>query len=1127
MPGFSATINSTSSEFNITDNVTYLVLNNSFQANITVGNQKGYTIVVNFDNASAVPYYYRSGASFVYLRIRNESGDYSTSNTIASGQKANFTIIEYCTFACPAGRHKGSYYILNSTNSSENASVIIFVDIPVYVDENGIGSFSGTLPTSAPSYHSYFFNTSNITNATGVTVNISWSDSSKDLDLFLVDELGNLTSKSINRSTTSEILNYNYLPFSSKVWEIRIGNSTTPTSYNGTLTFTTLDIINGTTGAITRISSINFGILNASSSNNFNSTNITLNNTGNITLQNVQESKELYYIKRFGYGSPKDFTVLIPDNTTVQKIKASLNWTGSSNYSLFVYNPAGILKGSSTNKFLNANVTGVNQEEYVEIAQSDITIGSWNFTVVNNTNATYNPYNLTVLVYVNASKWINSTYTTITFNITNTSTINVSLTVQNDTLDGKYEGTLRYTDSRNGRIEIPLSVIVNSSTLVVNNTLNSTTIKIDENIGANLTRIFGNVTVNNTGTYDLTLTTTHSSFLILPDTTSNISFNYTAPTSISAGSSGLLNITLNINTVNTSDTEGQYYGWIFLNATDAHPYLGFNLTLQVNLTRFLNVSVVKVESSNTGGTGDNVIYNSSLNSWVNVTFNVRYINGTLITGDQIVCNNVTNFKQMWLYEPNASYTYPESGNLTYKNSTPSCDYGTGSGNYTLNLSVPSGVVGGIYQIRAIVNTSKLTGQSVGPQVLIINDTGLHLAEKISLPYYLYVGEIKTYSVLVKNYGPFAASSGYAKINFSENCAQISVTNPEKPVNIEAYNTTGKLIEWSVTGVTNGTCPYNITNTSGKWFPFSLSSTIDVYPTTTTTEPSLPPVGENVTAAAKYLDITSYPTLVSVVQGSTNSTKVTVKNINTTRGQDVKLTVENINSTWFSSTPALLIGMLPLNSTNFTVLFSVPADAEVKDYSAKFTAISNFANVSKTFTLRVLPRAETKVEINATLASFKQNMTELWGDINQSAEKGINVTLANATFFLLKALIDQAQTNINQGDYNSAYYLFDNIRTLFNTTRIQLNQAIEEYESKGLLGWLKWPVIQLPSGMLLYLVIFGGIAAAIILAYLFWPVKTEKEKPTVEPLYVPKEEVEKEDVVTMLKKKWGKLSKQKK
>jgi uncharacterized protein YacL len=53
----------------------------------------------------------------------------------------------------------------------------------------------------------------------------------------------------------------------------------------------------------------------------------------------------------------------------------------------------------------------------------------------------------------------------------------------------------------------------------------------------------------------------------------------------------------------------------------------------------------------------------------------------------------------------------------------------------------------------------------------------------------------------------------------------------------------------------------------------------------------------------------------------------------------------------------------------------------------------------------------------------------------------------------------------------------------------------------------------------------GIAVAIILVYLFWPVKTENEKEELLKLHAPKEE--KEDVFARLKEKWEKLSRKKK
>jgi hypothetical protein len=1172
--------------FNATPDGLYLNWSNSiaYQANLTLTANHTHTINITLEMLNSTGFStnysqpYGSGdltvCQPIALIAQNSSGYGIIAgplNGSATYYQTNVSLSGNHT-ECRPGRYYVSLMIRNYTNSTENLNVTIFLDIPISVSNNrgdviapnllttGVGKFEGSLPVNATTYHSYYFNTSEIVNATGVSMNLTGWSSSQDTDIFLFDNSENLKAKSINKNTT-EFLSYNYLPSAPAMWEIRIyGNSTSTIPYTGYLMFTRLNVTN-TSDQNQSISSIDFGAMNASTTNQVN---LTLKNEGNFTLSNVLESKELYYIRSFTGSGNQNFTFLVPDSSIATKVKVALNWTGTSNYSLNLYNANGTLLANSTNKYDYANKTNSMQEEYNET--SDIIEATyWKVEVKNNIVPT-DTYTVTTFVYVNAANWLTSNFTSsgFTFNAigqTNSAyTVNISLTVPNATLDGIYEGSLRYTDNRSAEIKIPIRINVTTPMLVVTNdattpvtfaVLNSGTFRIDENYGRDLTRTF-NFKLNNTGFYDLVVNLTNSSTLTCTSTGCS---GYTANLTHNITNIGIVNNSYQVLEVNVSFNSsiptGIYDGWIFINATNqtdsinlsSHPYQSFTLYLKLNLTDKLYTNVSETVSAD----GTNVVKNITHGENVTIKLNVYYINKT--TG--IIDLNTSNFTMVWLQEKNVSGAtgrIPTTGSLSIFNGTNPI-YGT---KYSINVTVPANQPGGQYEVHVIANytsaSKNFDGEGINSTTLIINNTGLNITpvDSTSLTA-ITAGPSTSFNVSVKNFGPLAATSsqiqfydgGCPYVTISPDptypeggaaCSIISGSGDTFTFSMAAYNSSGCWFRWKVYGDANGTCsaangyPLYVKGISGSWFNNVTGISITVNPaTTTTTLPTLPAPGAT-TEAPKYLDITSYPSLVLVIQGSTNSTNVTVKNINTTRGQDVKLTVKNINSTWFATTPALVASMLPLNSTNFTVLFSVPADAEVKDYSANFTAISNYANISKTFTLRVLPSVETKTEINATLASFKQNMTELWGEINQSAASGVNVTIANSTFLQLKALIDQAQTHINNGDYNSALYLFGNIRTLFNTTRTQLNQALQEHEAKT---WFKWPTIKLPTGMLLYVLIFGGIAAAVILAYLFWPVKTEKQKPTVEPLYVPKEEKKEEDIIAMLKEKWGKLSKQKK
>jgi len=1071
------------------------------------------------------------------LLVQNASG-YGTTFNLTSGN-TNFTLIHNKNNCWPGRYYTDRFTIKNST--IDNLNISVTVNIPISTENSinsnmnrtGIGSFKGKLPANATTYHSYFFNTSEVTNATGVYVNISEWSSSQDIDLFLFDDSTppRLLAKSINKTGTSESLFYNFLPTTPAMYEIRLyGTSTLPITYNGNIIFTTLDSTNRT---------LDFGIKNA---NNVTTQEFTLDNIGNLTLSSVVESKEIYWIKRISDSGTKNFTFIVPDSSIASKVKISLNWTGASNYSFNLYKPDNVLAGSSVNKYVYANVTGAMQEEYNET--TDITKGSWRVEVKNNTPS-IDIYTLTIYMHVNSSQWIASNYTTFTFinrTYNNSRGIQINFTIPNNTMDGIYEGYLRYTSASGSLINIPIRVNVTTPMLVVNGTLESATFQIDENYGFDLTRNYDVIFTNNTGFYDLVVN--------LTDSNKNL-------TCVSSGCSGYkvyftYNIfstignysyqTLNVNvTYNSSLPQGSYEGWIYINATNetialtSHPYTGFNISLRLNLTNLLSIKITDVVTAD----GNEIIENTTTPENITLKIVVSYLNGTNITG-----LNTTNFTSIWIYEPNASYRYPTTGSLTPINNyslTNSLEY-FGAAWYWINTTVPAGLPGGRYRVYSLVNHSRVSFNYGGEGVknpLIINNTGLYMntsTSSINIP-----NQTPTsFTINLYNFGPLTASS--AIVYFSNTgCPITSVTAARNDcggggsATSDNLNVTFNLISgsesrncnnitWSFTGTGSGSCTATIYGTNNKWFnnislPISVSAT--TANVTPTPSPSPGPSPTPTPEPAKHMDITSFDPLIQIAQGNSSSTTVTVKNTNTTKTQDIKLSVENITSTWFSVSPALT-SVSPGNSTTFTVTFTIPSTAEIKNYNGVFRAISNYANVSKSFTLKVLPSEAQKTTINQTLASYRANMTQLSLEINQSKSKGLNVTFAEAKLLELKVKIEQAEGYANQGDYFNAYQLLSSIQILIDETKAELAKA------KGEAGKGAWLPFEWQSWMT-FVIIGAGAAIAVFLVFLFWPKGKPKGIPTPKILEKPKELIQpkQESAWEQLKEKWAKIKKEKK
>jgi hypothetical protein len=916
-------------------------------------------------------------------------------------------------------------------------------------------------------------------------------------------------AKSINTTGTSESLFYNFLPSSPTIYEIRVyGNSTSPISYSGNVAFSTLNSTNRT---------LSFGVMNVSTTT---SQAFALNNMGYLNLSSMIESKDLYYVTRFSGSGNRNFTFLIPDSDVTSKIKVSLNWTGASNYSLYVYNPSDNLIASSVNKHIYANVSNAMQEQYIETAS--LTRGTWKIEVKNSTNIS-DAYSLTAYQYVsNSSRWIATNYTPINFsginvqNYQNNETVNLNLTIQNESMNGVYEGYIRYVSSSNQLINIPITFNVTTSMLVVNNTINSETYRTDEDYGANLTRtLYFNI--SNPGNYDLNVSFSDSGNLSCYSGSCsgyNASFIYNSTNFIPANGFSTINVNLTFNSSMPKNTV--YNGWIYVNGTNntnanltSHPYSGFTINLRLNLTDLLDVRL----DFRSGDWSNQIIENSSLNENITIKSDVYYINGTQIPDNGLA--GMSNFTMVWLQEGNVTSNegkIPASGNLTYYSGVAggpwcgsSCSVTWGGDNhYYINATVPANKPGGQYNVyvtTAYSRGSSTFGGTGTNKSLIINNTGLFMSTNASGCSFgsscnsntisLNPGNATTIYVNVSNFGPLAASASIDNITFNESCAGYSISSPTGTTGCYAGTVSGNTIPlginasstnctvyWTVTAASSSAganaCTGNITGyANDDWFnPSGINITIAVNNLTTTTTPGGTTTPTTPTTTYN-LEFSKAETLISVQQNSSNSTEVGVKNTGNA-SQNVTFKLEGINSTWYTinSTSATIFSG---GTAGFRITFTVGKE-EVKDYSGKYNAISPTKSIAKNFTLRVLPAPEEKLKINDTLALYKVEMIELETEINQSRDKGMNVTLAEQKLEELKSNISQAENYTKVGDYFNANQLLPTIKSLIDDTTNELSKAkqiVSEAHKKH---------------VLIFIGIGAGVAVLGVIVFLLWPTK---------------------------------------
>jgi len=1122
---------STTMQFSVIPDTVYLNWTNNYNSifNITANNTyQGGLFSVTINNgtlgtgAHSLFFNYTSNnydcGSYVYhcanLMIYNTSGNVkvqsiSFTNTSVPNNETFYLINTSANL--PGGRYIGTIQIYNTSLSTEQANITAILDIPLDVSNNtGIGTFGSAtnmygFPANNSLYHSIYFNTSSMVNATNIKINISGWLSSQSVDLLLFNG-SNLVGKSTNKYSNNQSLIYSFLPPSPAMWEIRIyGNDTRTVSYFGTIYYSTLDVSSR---------SIDYGIKNASTLSTpaySNSTNIALANVGVLNISNIMETKELYYVTRFYGNGTRNFTFLIPDSSIAQKIKVSLNWTTptSSIYMFNVYKPDKTFAINSLNKFLYANASSSEAEEYNET--TDISSGYWIVEVKNSTvnSSVENAYNVSIYITVNASAWITTNYINSSSGVTlnastfglasSTTSVNVNLTIPNSTMNGIYEGYLKYLDVNGVGARIPIRINVSAPVLLVNGTWNTATASVTENINTSLSttplKTF-NITINNTGSVDITdITTINSTSLNLTSNSSYyINLSYQAPTRIPAGKSGVLNITMTPNTDITLGKVGEYRGWITLLTNNseysAYPYSNFTLNLLFNLTKLLDVRITGINPYD--GSATNWIQNTSSPKNVTIEYlNVYYMNGTKFAGTALF--NFPNISYVYLTNPSASYQSANL-NLIQTGFSPDFENPATSGNYRFNITLPTNLTGGSYKVNVHLkdSTGLLEGEGSNT-TLFVNNTGLYMSTSNSTSISIGNTSLTYFGVNVSNYGNLAASEDYIMFSKPTSCSGYTVEFSSASggcgsgavnslLTIPAYNTSC-IVTWRITGGSSAAsaCTSNIIGSpSSHWFNpngINVSVTVTAAGSSSTTDTSTSNTALNTTTTyTPNLAFTKAETLITIQQNSSYSTDIGISNTGQTN-QNVTFSIDTINSSWYSIN-ATNIYLIVGKAGGFKVIFNV-GNVDVKDYNGVFRATSPTKAITSNFVLRVTPAPTTKTQINETLQSYRANMTSLEQQLSQLKKQGYNVTDAEAKFSELESKVEEAESYIRSGDYNSAYYLFDSINNLLSEVKSDLSKV----KKTGGLGF-----ISLPQGITLYVLIGVGVAVGGVLAYLFWPTR---------------------------------------
>jgi hypothetical protein len=237
---------------------------------------------------------------------------------------------------------------------------------------------------------------------------------------------------------------------------------------------------------------------------------------------------------------------------------------------------------------------------------------------------------------------------------------------------------------------------------------------------------------------------------------------------------------------------------------------------------------------------------------------------------------------------------------------------------------------------------------------------------------------------------------------------------------------------------------------------------------------------NYTASAHHsISITTQISNFEITQGNSTAKTLTVKNSGNWTLYNITLTLSGIDSTWYSVRPEKYNNLTKNSYATFNITFSIPTDADVKNYTVTSQANTHntSAKDSKTFIIKVMPSIATVQnvilprydEYIALVSTLEKNITDI--------EKiGKDTTSLKTILNDIKNKIAQANESINNKDYYSAKLLLDEAKILIDDFYTNAENIINKPAEINL--------------MFIVIIIVIIFAAAIFVAFMFWPSKKE-------------------------------------
>lgn len=859
-----------------------------------------------------------------------------------------------------------------------------------------------------------------------------------------------------------------------------------------------------------------------------------VSNTGSATQFNMTEHIEVWRGANLTYNTDANGTrtlyFMVPQNATRIGFSLAANHSGAV-LSSTLYDNSGSLQSSALSGTVYPSVSPDSAEVwYMVVNMSNITP-----TVRVSPN---------VRVYINTSDWFSSNLTAgadnFSSNSNTTINITINLTILN-ILPSIYNGTVIYNNS-NTSVSAPLTFNIsapnswhesNASSPV--KTLPNSTITLDVNLmrgfntlrieinntgNINLTGVWANLTGGSTTATNLTRGTgTNISISALSGSSGSATsnrHNLSFP-DISGGSSAWLMLRFNVSEAGT--TEGLYTTYLNIYSANGQPFNESRLTLRVNLTRFLNVTLINITSNQSSPAkprpGDNITINLS----------VRYRNGDPVPG--LVIGNFSSY-DTWT-TGSGSVRNRTLGNLSVHDFSLNA-----SGFYLFNYTVPERTTLGKaeYGLHTIIVEAWASNNNIGNGSSSYNVSAPNI--NISLNSFSSSMSNQTTDAFGISIGSNGTATIYnVSVNISKNgsCVTLNVSSCPIISNITVgqSNTTCSIkvtagssacmenITFSAGGVDIHGTAYNVTQesrivdvtVSGGGTSTTTSSTGGSGTVSCTTDSDCSALYfcnatgycERVSCTDGFVSdhkcikytygagIVSYKPSMYVLLGSSNTTSINVNNTGNTTTIDTELTIsgEGVSG---SVSPASK-SLNSMANYTFEVSVSTSNDTGIGNYTATFLAYrsgSKSTNASISFTIVVVPHEERIVEINFSYKNYTSIVEDIARGFEEVKAGGFvsleNLTITERLVNTTKAVLKEIEAAINSGDYAEAERLLKELKAYIAEAgdaldNLRLEQQAGMGQSQG--GLMLWIVIGVVlvviAGFLVYMFLPAGEATA--------------------------------------------------